>query len=128
MAPGQVPAVQGGSVDAERGTAVLAQVLGLVGIVATGFGWVGPLVVYLTAKPQQTFVRHHAAESLNFQLTLLIAWVASFVLMLVLVGFLTAVVVWFSGLILPILAAVAANRGEWYRYPLSIRFVSGRAG
>jgi len=28
-------------------------------------------------------------------------------------------------LVLPIMAMVAANRGEWYRYPLIFRFVKG---
>ena len=79
-------------------------------------------------KPEQPFVRHHAAEELNFQLTLVIAYVASFVLMLACVGFITFVVVWIMNLVFPILAAVAANRGEWYRYPINIRMVSGAVG
>ncbi|MBK9560022.1 MAG: DUF4870 domain-containing protein [Candidatus Microthrix sp.] len=29
------------------------------------------------------------------------------------------------GLVFPIMAMVAANRGEWYRYPLIFRFVRG---
>jgi uncharacterized Tic20 family protein len=32
------------------------------------------------------------------------------------------------GIVFPIIAAVAANKGEWYRYPISIRMVPGSAG
>lgn len=32
--------------------------------------------------------------------------------------------VWVGQLVLQILAAVAASRYEWYRYPVNIRFVS----
>lgn len=123
---GSSPAVPG--VQDQTSTAVLAHALGAIGFLVPCFGWVGPLVVYLTAKPEQPFVRHHAAEELNFQLTLVIAYVASFVLMLACVGFITFVVVWIMNLVFPILAAVAANRGEWYRYPINIRMVSGAVG
>jgi uncharacterized Tic20 family protein len=115
-------------VQDQTGTATLAHALGAIGFLVPCFGWVGPLVVHLTAKPEQAFVRHHSAEELNFQLTLVIAYVASFVLMFVCVGFLTFVVVWIMNLVFPIIAAVAANKGEWYRYPINIRMVSGAVG
>ncbi len=124
-APSQVPVPvsgpQGGASD-ERTLATLAQVLGIF----TGF--LGPLVVYLVARDDQPFAKHHAAESLNFQLTVLIGYVASFVLMFVLVGFLTFFAIWIGALVLGIVATVAANRGEWYRYPINIRMVSGARG
>ncbi|UDY35440.1 DUF4870 domain-containing protein [Dermatobacter hominis] len=133
-APGAVAAPYGGypaaatGVQAQTSTAALAHALGAIGFIVPCFGWVGPLVVHLTTKPEQPFVRHHAAEELNFQLTLVIAYVASFVLMFVCVGFVTFVVVWIMNLVFPIIAAVAANRGEWYRYPINIRMVSGAVG
>jgi len=112
----------------ETGTAALAHGLGAVGFLLLCFGWVGPLIVYLTAKPEQPFVRHHAVEELNFQLTLVIAYVVSFVLMVFCVGFITFVVVWILNLVFPIVAAINANNGQWYRYPINIRMVSGAVG
>lgn len=125
-----MPAVAAGagSASSERTSAVLAQALGVGGFLFPGFGWIGPLVMYLIAKPEDTYAKHHAAESLNFQLTMTIAYVVSFVLMFVLIGFLTGLVVWILSLVFPIIAAVAASRGEWYRYPLNIRMVSGALG
>jgi uncharacterized Tic20 family protein len=52
--------------------------------------------------------------------------------MFVLIGFVLIFVlplaIWIGALVLGIQAAMAANRGEWYRYPVSIRMVSGAAG
>jgi uncharacterized Tic20 family protein len=102
--------------------AVLAQVLGIL----TGF--LGPLIIYLVNGDKDPYVRHHSSEALNFQLTLLIAYLVSAVLMLVLIGILMFLVVWVLALVWGIQAAIAANRGQWYRYPVSIRFVQGAVG
>ena len=112
-----------GAADTDgRSLAVLAQLLGIL----TGF--LGPLIVYLVNGDKDRFVRHHSAEALNFQLTVLIGYLVSFVLMFVLIGFLTFLAIWVMAIVFGILAAVAANRGEWYRYPINIRMVSGAVG
>ena len=79
-----------------------------------------PLIVVL-AKGHDRFVRHHAYESLNFQVNTLM-WVAiSFVLMPVLIGFPMIVGVGLWYVVFVIRASVAANNGEWYRYPMILR-------
>jgi uncharacterized Tic20 family protein len=95
-----------------------------------GFPFIGPLIVYL-AKKDNPFVRRHAAEALNFNLSIMLYTVvlaiATFVLMFVLVGFLLIplfLVLLAAWIIFVIVAAVAASRGEEYRYPLTIRFVT----
>ena len=98
--------------------ALLAHLLGLF----TGF--LGPLILYLVKKDESPYVRHHAAEALNFQLTVMIAYVVAFVLILVLIGLLLLPVIFIDSIVLEIVATVAANRGEWYRYPINIRVVS----
>ena len=105
-----------------KSMAVLAEVLGIF----TGF--IGPLIIYIVNGEKDPFVRHHAAESLNFHITLFIGYMVSFVLMIVLIGFVTFFVIWIVGLIFMIQASIAANRGEWYRYPINIRFVPGAVG
>lgn len=102
--------------------AVLAQALGIV----TGF--IAPLVIYLVNGEKDPFVRHHAAEALNFQITLLIGYVVAFALSLILIGLILLPVLFVLGIVFLILAAVAANKGEWYRYPVSIRLVPGAVG
>ena len=80
----------GGTTSDSRTTAMLAHLLGIF----TGF--LGPLVIYLLNGEKDPFVRHHAAEALNFQLTMLIAWFATVLLMFVLVGLLVAPVLFVS--------------------------------
>lgn len=91
-------------------------------------GFLGPLVIYLTSGEKDPFVRHHAAESLNFQISLTIAWIVTFVLMFLLVGFLIAPVLWIGSLVFEIIGATRANKGEWWKYPINIRMVSGAVG
>ncbi len=95
-----------------------------------GFPFIGPLIVYL-AKKDNPFVRRHAAEALNFNLSIMLYTVVlaivTVVLMFVLVGFLLIplfIVLLAAWIIFVIVAAVAASRGEEYRYPLTIRFVT----
>ena len=127
-APPPVPAVPYGAaaqaygpaqIDAEKGMATLAQALPIV------IGFWGPLIIYLISKPEQRFTRHHAAEALNFSITLAIALIVSGLLMFVLIGFVLFPIVLIAGVVFHIIAALAANRGEWYRYPINLRLVSG---
>ncbi len=45
--------------------------------------------------------------------------------MVVLIGFVLLPLVAIWGIVMPIMAALAANKGEWYRYPLTLRLVPG---
>jgi len=82
-----------------------------------------PIVLYATKKDQSPFIRHHAVEAINFHLTYFIALVVSVVLMIVLIGFLLLLMTAGVFLVLTVMASLAAYRGEWYRYPLTIRFI-----
>ena len=93
-----------------------------------GFPFVGPLVVYLAKR--DPFVRRHAAEALNFNLSvflyLVVGGMATLVLIFFVVGlfllplFLVGFILW---LVFICLAAAKAGDGQEYRYPLTIRFV-----
>ncbi len=87
------------------------------------FGFLAPLVGYLILKDRGPFVRAHTATALNFQLTLLIAYVVGGVLSIVVIGFLILLAAYILNIVLCIVAAVKANGGQWYTYPVSIPFV-----
>jgi len=91
------------------------------GIVA---GFLPALVGYIVLKDRGPFIRHHAATALNFQITLAIVYVAGFVLSLVFVGILVVIAAQILAIIFSIIAAIAANQGQFYSYPLTIKFVS----
>jgi len=86
-------------------------------------GFIAPLTVLLVFGPRSAYVRAHAVEALNFNLTWLIYAVVAGVLALVLIGIPILIVLGVAYVALVILAAVRANSGQLYRYPLTIRFV-----
>jgi uncharacterized Tic20 family protein len=87
------------------------------------FYWVAPLVAYLVLRDRGPFIRQHTAAALNFQLTMLIGWVAGFVLSFVGIGLLVIIAAGVLVVVFSIIAAVAANNGQYYRYPIAIEFV-----
>lgn len=89
-----------------------------------GAGWLVALIAYLVLKDRGPFVRSHTATELNFQLTLLIAYVAGLILSIVVVGIFVLIAAWVLSIVLGIIAAVKANKGEYYEYPVAIKFVS----
>ncbi len=97
-------------------------------------GLLAPLAVLLIQGQKSDFVRRHATESLNFQISILLYAFVGTVL-----AFLVAVLTFGLGLfvIVPVvaliavlvlvavvMASVAANRGDEFRYPLTIRIIS----
>ncbi len=87
------------------------------------FHWLAPLIAYLVLKDRGPFVRWHTRQALNFQLTLLLAYVAGAVLSLVFIGIFVIAAAFILNIVFGIMAALAANRGEFYRYPVAIEFV-----
>lgn len=87
-------------------------------------GFVAPLVVWLVFKDRSAYVNRQAKEALNFQISVLIYLMVSFVLMIVLIGFLLMFAVGIAALVFMVIAAVKTANFEDYRYPLTIRFVS----
>lgn len=68
-------------------------------------------------------VQQHAKAALNFQLTMVIAWMITIALMFVLVGFLLVVPLGLLEVVSCIVAAVRASEGKPVRYVGAIRFV-----
>jgi uncharacterized protein len=86
-------------------------------------GFLGPLVVLLVRGDRSQFVRRHAVEALNFNITVLIYVVICVILAIVLIGFVLLIALGVLYVITVIVGAVRASSGEDYRYPLTIRFV-----
>lgn len=87
-------------------------------------GFIAPLIGFLILKDRGPFVRAHTATALNFQLTLLIAYVVGGILSIIVIGLFIIMAAYVLNIVFCIIAAVKANRGEWYKYPMSIPFVS----
>lgn len=124
--PAPPPGMPTGPTAEERNWALAAHIgtLAAAALAAGASGFIAPLLVLLLKGKESPFVRHHAVESLNFQISLLIYLLISVVLVFVLVGILMLVVVGVFALIAIILGTVAASGGRDFRYPLTIRLIS----
>lgn len=102
----------------DNNTATIVHLSGIL------FGIIVPLVLYLVKKDSASpWLRGQILEALNFQLTLLIAYLISGILSLLLVGLLFFGLLILVNLVFCILAAVQASSGADYRYPLALRLL-----
>ncbi len=86
-------------------------------------GVVGPLIIWLIKKDEMPFVNDQGKESLNFQITVLIAIVICMILFVVVIGVFLLPVVAVCNIVFIIIAAIKANAGEAYRYPFALRLI-----
>ena len=101
----------------EKTMAILAHILTLVG------GFIAPLVIWLVKKDESPFVEEHAKESLNFQITIFLCYVISFILMFIIIGIFLLAVLGLVHLILVIIATMKASEGKYYKYPINFRII-----
>ncbi len=97
------------------------------------FGFIPSLIGYLVLKDRSAFVRDNSRNALNFQITWVGVQVANFILGVILsivtlgvwglIQGLIALAGWVVVVVFSIIAAVASNRGEVYRYPLTIPII-----
>lgn len=88
------------------------------------FSFIPALIGYLVLKDRGPFVRAHAVTALNFQLTMLIAHVVAGILWIVVIGVFLTTAIYVVVIVFSIIAAVKANQGQWYTYPMTIKFIS----
>ena len=101
----------------EKNIAMLAHLLGLF------VSFIAPLIIYLVKKDESPFIREHAKEALNFHISMMIYYTVSIILVLILIGILGLVFLGTFSLVVGIVAAIKANEGKPYRYPMCIRFI-----
>jgi len=125
---------EGTSAD-ERQWAMFAHLSALLGGLVTA-GWagsigcfIGPLVIWMMKRETMPFVDDQAKEALNFNITVAIIFFILLAMTLFTLGIgilLTGplmLIVGLGWLVLTIIAAIKANQGERYRYPLTLRLV-----
>lgn len=106
-------------------------------------GFLAPLIIFFIYKDKSPFVTRHAKAALNHTITyillmfswMLVAGLIGYVVYLAssepLAGFFTGYILFFLGwmtmyvchIVFIIIATVAASKGKYYRYPLTISFI-----
>jgi uncharacterized Tic20 family protein len=108
----------------ERNWAVLAHLSALLGLVVWAAGiLLGPLIVWLVKRDTLPFVNDQAREALNFQITVFLAGIVCTALIFLLIGIPLLVALGLFDLVFVIIAAVKANEGVAYRYPICLRLI-----
>lgn len=111
--------------------ATLINIATVVGVVLSGglLGIVAVLVIWLVYRERSALIDFHGKQQLNLNITVLIAAVGFFIASIVTLGIgfvilgIPFVAYGIYLFVISIIAAVAANRGEYYRIPLIINFV-----
>lgn len=118
---GAVPPKPGGD-ESNKDARTLAMLAHLLGAL---FGFLGPLIIWLIKKDEYAFVDDQGKEALNFHLMLIIAYLASMILVVCSFGLLFFVpfIPYVFQLVFGIMGAMQANNGQYYRYPVTIRFI-----
>lgn len=128
------PAPESGVPQQERQWAMFAHLSALLGGLLTSAvgGWgffIGPLVIWLMKKDEMPFVNDQAKEALNFNITVSAVFLLLLVFTIITIGIgalLTVplmLIIGIAALVFIIIAAIKANEGVAYRYPLTIRLI-----
>ena len=80
-----------------------------------------PIVLWLVRRNQSIFNDDHGREVINFTISFLLWHVIT---ALTVVGVVLWPVLWVVGIVSNIRGAIAAGNGEYFRYPITIRFLS----
>jgi uncharacterized Tic20 family protein len=104
--------------------AMICHLAGLAGIILPASGnIVAPLIIWQIKKENNPFIDEQGKEAVNFQISMSIYFFASVFLCIFCVGAFLVVATIIVFFVFLLIAAVKANNGYHYRYPLTIRFI-----
>lgn len=107
-----------------RQWAAIIHVSAIAGWVLPGLGWVlAPFVIWLIKRNDHEFIEDQGREAINFQITMVLAFIVGWILTFILIGVVVLVVVAIMAIVFPIIAAVKASDGIPYRYPYTLRLL-----
>jgi uncharacterized Tic20 family protein len=98
---------------------VLAFVPGVGTLLAIG----ATLLLWLMKRDTSRFVDDHGREVMNFQISFLIYSIVCIPLYFILIGIPIILAVYIAAVVGMIRGAVAAHRGDVFRYPICLRFI-----
>jgi uncharacterized protein len=84
--------------------------------------------MWIARKQDSPFIDDHGREALNFQISLILMGLLAVVVGIALCGVglvITIPAVALLGIIGTVMGAVAASKGEYFRYPATFRFLKG---
>lgn len=101
----------------------LGGLAGLVPIVPAFGSIIAPLVIWQIKKNEFPFVDEQGKEAVNFQISMLLYAIICIPLCFICIGVFLLAAIGIVDIVFLLIAAIKANNGERYRYPISIRFI-----
>jgi uncharacterized Tic20 family protein len=86
-------------------------------------GFLPALIIWLVFKDRGAFTSAEAKEALNFQITIVIAYIIANILVFLVIGAILLPIIFILSLIFSILGFTKAKDGTSYRYPFAIRLI-----
>lgn len=106
-----------------RSYCILIHVSQLSSIVAPGLGFILPIVMWLANKDKHPDIDKHGRVTVNWVLSLLIYSIICGILTIIFIGMIGLGILALLNFLFAIIAAVKANDGKLWHYPLSISFL-----
>ena len=107
----------------ERQWAMFAHLSALIGFIIPFGNLLGPLIIWLMKKETSPFVDDQGKESLNFQITMLLASLVAGITVCIGVGLILLPVIPIINIVFCVLATIETNKGVAYRYPFALRLI-----
>ena len=108
----------------EKMWAMLTHISTFAGFIFPVGNIIAPLIIWLIKKDEYPLVDDQGKEVLNFQISMTIYLIASIILIFIVIGIPILIGLGIFDFIITIIAAIKANDGIKYRYPITIRFIS----
>lgn len=107
----------------ERQMGMFLHLGGLLNTFAFPFGALATILIWQLKKDQMPALDAHGKMATNWLISFTIYMFVSIVLVFLVVGILLVPIIWIIGVVFPIIAGIKANNGEFWQYPLTIKFL-----
>jgi hypothetical protein len=122
--PGDAGGLEALVPQADRQYAMLVHLSGFLSYLVGPLALIVTLALWLARKEDSPFINDHGREAMNYSISMWLYAAIASMLTLILIGcFILPVLIVFD-IIIVIIAAVTANGGRYYRYPITIRFIN----
>lgn len=107
----------------EKSLASFAHLGALAGCVLPMGCIILPLGIWMFKRDESEYIDLQAKEALNFQISMMIMFTVAGLLCLILIGIPMLIGLVIFDIVVSIIAAMKANEGEYYQYPINFRFI-----
>jgi len=107
----------------ERTFCMLLHISQFASVIVPLAGFVLPIVMWATEKDKSRSIDLHGKIVINWIISCTIYAIVAAILIIVVIGIPILIALVVVGIVFPIMGGIKANKGEFWKYPLSITFL-----